>query len=80
MRERPESVPGQACCSPLRSECELTKDSADHRPMFSVRIFGPDLEQLARLGEQARQIIEKVRRTGDLRVELTRIAAIPRSR
>ncbi len=48
--------------------------------MFSVRIFGPDLEQLARLGEQARQIIEKVRRTGDLRVELTRIAAIPRSR
>jgi heavy metal efflux system protein len=36
---------------------------------ISVRIFGPDLNVLARLGDQAREIMERVRGAADVRAE-----------
>jgi len=38
---------------------------------LAVRIFGPDLERLGTLGEEAREILERVRGLEDLRVEQT---------
>ena len=78
MQKKLESVAGASLLftTPLgmRVDEGLGGSPAD----ISVRIFGPDLEQLARLGEQTRQIMEKVRGTGDLRVE--KLTGLPQLR
>jgi len=45
---------------------------------ISVRIFGPDLDQLSRLGDEAHEIMEKVEGVEDLRVE--RLTGLPQLR
>jgi len=45
---------------------------------LSIRVFGPDLDQLARLGAEAQRIVAQVRGVEDLRVEA--VAALPQVR
>jgi cobalt-zinc-cadmium resistance protein CzcA len=45
---------------------------------LSVRVFGPDLDELARLGEEVRAVMSRVRGVADLRVE--RLVGLPQLR
>jgi len=78
MREKLEVVAGVtiAYTTPLlmRIDEGLAGTPAD----ISVRIFGPDLDQLAKLAEEAREKISKVRGIEDLRVE--KLTGLPQLR
>lgn len=69
MREKVESVPGASALitTPLlmRIDEGLGGTPAD----LYVRVFGPDLDQLAQIGERARAIMSQVKGVTDLRVE-----------
>ncbi len=69
MREKVESVPGASALitTPLlmRIDEGLGGTPAD----LYVRVFGPDLDQLAQIGERARTIMAQVKGVTDLRVE-----------
>jgi cobalt-zinc-cadmium resistance protein CzcA len=69
MREKVESVPGASALitTPLlmRIDEGLGGTPAD----LYVRIFGPDLDRLAQIGERARAIMAQVKGVTDLRVE-----------
>jgi cobalt-zinc-cadmium resistance protein CzcA len=69
MREKVTSVPGASALitTPLlmRIDEGLGGTPAD----LYVRIFGPDLDQLAQIGERARAIVAQVKGVTDLRVE-----------
>ena len=45
---------------------------------ISVRVFGPDLNKLAELGEQVRRVMSKVRGVTDLRAE--KLTGLPQLR
>jgi len=78
MRKKLESVAGASLLFTTPLGMRIDEGLGGSPADISVRIFGPDLEQLARLGEQARQIMEKVRGTGDLRVE--KLTGLPQLR
>jgi cobalt-zinc-cadmium resistance protein CzcA len=79
MRQKLESVAGASLLFTTPLGMRIDEGLGGSPADISVRIFGPDLEQLARLGEQARQIMEKkVRGTGDLRVE--KLTGLPQLR
>ena len=78
MRLRLESVPGASLLFTTPLGMRIDEGLGGSPADISVRIFGPDLEQLARLGEQARQIMERVRGTSDLRVE--KLTGLPQLR
>jgi cobalt-zinc-cadmium resistance protein CzcA len=78
MRKKLESVAGAGLLFTTPLGMRIDEGLGGSPADISVRIFGPDLEQLARLGEQARQIMEKVRGTGDLRVE--KLTGLPQLR
>ena len=78
MRLRLESVPGASLLFTTPLGMRIDEGLGGSPADISVRIFGPDLEQLARLGEQARQIVERVRGTSDLRVE--KLTGLPQLR
>jgi cobalt-zinc-cadmium resistance protein CzcA len=69
MREKVTSVPGASALitTPLlmRIDEGLGGTPAD----LYVRVFGPDLDQLAQIGERARAIMAQVKGVTDLRVE-----------
>jgi heavy metal efflux system protein len=69
MREKVTSVPGASALitTPLlmRIDESLGGTPAD----LYVRVFGPDLDQLAQIGERARTIMAQVKGVTDLRVE-----------
>jgi cobalt-zinc-cadmium resistance protein CzcA len=78
MRQKLESVAGASLLFTTPLGMRIDEGLGGSPADISVRIFGPNLEQLARLGEQARQIMEKVRGTGDLRVE--KLTGLPQLR
>jgi len=78
MRLKLESVPGASLLFTTPLGMRIDEGLGGSPADISVRIFGPDLEQLARLGEQARQIMQRVRGTSDLRVE--KLTGLPQLR
>ena len=64
------TCPASPCCSRRRSACASTKGLGGTPADLSVRVFGPDLDELARLAEQAERIMARRRRAStDLRAE-----------
>jgi len=78
VREKLETVPGVSTLltTPLgmRVDEGLGGTPAD----LSLRVFGPDLDELVRLGEQVREVMSRVAGITDLRVE--QMAGLPQLR
>ena len=62
------------CCSPRRWACASTRAWAARPADLSVRIFGPDLDELARLGDRARELMAAIEGIEDLRRRAGRTA------
>jgi cobalt-zinc-cadmium resistance protein CzcA len=69
MRERLEHVPGVATLFTTPLGMRIDEGLGGTPADLQVRIFGPDLAQLARLAGEARELIEPVRGLTDLRAE-----------
>jgi cobalt-zinc-cadmium resistance protein CzcA len=69
MREKLEKVPGVSMLFTTPLGMRIDEGLGGTPADLSVRIFGPDLDQLARLAEQARELISHVGGIADLRVE-----------
>jgi cobalt-zinc-cadmium resistance protein CzcA len=69
MREAVQKVPGVVALFTTPLGMRIDEGLGGTPADISVRIFGPDLDELARLGESARQIVKDVRGVTDLRVE-----------
>jgi len=78
MREKLEVVAGASLLFTTPLGMRIDEGLGGSPADISVRIFGTDLVHLARLGEQASQIMEKVRGTSDLRVE--KLTGLPQLR
>ena len=76
MRERLEELPGIAVLFTTPLGMRIDEGLGGTPADLSVRIFGPDLDELSRLAEQAEQLIRDVDGITDLRAEqLTGLAA-----
>lgn len=71
MRERLRDVPGVNVLFTTPLGMRIDEGLGGTPADLSVRVFGPDLEELARLAEQARQVAALVAGVTDLRVEQT---------
>ncbi len=69
MRERLEPLPGVAVLFTTPLGMRIDEGLGGTPADVSVRIFGPDLDQLARLAERAEQAIRDVQGLTDLRAE-----------
>jgi cobalt-zinc-cadmium resistance protein CzcA len=69
MREKLEGVPGIAVLFTTPLGMRIDEGLGGTPADISVRIFGPDLDQLSRLGEQAETLIRGVDGLTDLRAE-----------
>lgn len=69
MREQVEKVPGVSVLFTTPLGMRIDEGLGGTPADISVRIFGPDLDELAGLAAQAREIMEEVRGLTDLRVE-----------
>jgi cobalt-zinc-cadmium resistance protein CzcA len=69
MRERVEDTPGIAVLFTTPLGMRIDEGLGGTPADLSVRIFGPDLNELSRLAEQAEQLIRKVPGVVDLRAE-----------
>jgi cobalt-zinc-cadmium resistance protein CzcA len=69
MRERLENLPGIAILFTTPLGMRIDEGLGGTPADISVRVFGPDLDELARLAEQAEAIMAKVRGLTDLRAE-----------
>jgi cobalt-zinc-cadmium resistance protein CzcA len=69
MRARVANVPGVTALFTTPLGMRIDEGLGGTPADVSVRIFGPDLDELARLGERVRQIAAGVRGLADLRVE-----------
>jgi len=69
MRKRLDSVPGATVLFTTPLGMRIDEGLGGTPADISVRIFGPDLNELARLAEKARSIMADVRGVADLRVE-----------
>jgi heavy metal efflux system protein len=69
MRERLEGMPGIAVLFTTPLGMRIDEGLGGTPADLSVRIFGPDLDELSRLAEQAEQLIRGVDRIADLRAE-----------
>lgn len=78
MREAVEKVPGVSALFTTPLGMRIDEGLGGTPADLSVRIFGPDLERLASLGEQARAIVSRVEGVEDLRVE--RLSGLPQLR
>jgi heavy metal efflux system protein len=78
MRERVEKVPGVSTLFTTPLGMRIDEGLGGTPADLSVRIFGPDIEQLARLGDAARDRMSGVRGIEDLRVE--RLTGLPQLR
>jgi cobalt-zinc-cadmium resistance protein CzcA len=75
MREKTENVPGVSILFTTPLGMRIDEGLGGTPADLSVRIFGPDLDALARLGEQAKAIMARVEGVADLRVE--RMTGLP---
>ena len=69
MRERLEELPGIAVLFTTPLGMRIDEGLGGTPADLSVRIFGPDLDELSRLAEQAEQLIGGVEGITDLRAE-----------
>jgi cobalt-zinc-cadmium resistance protein CzcA len=69
MRERLEKVPGVAVLFTTPLGMRIDEGLGGTPADLQVRIYGPDLDQLARLAEEARELMEPVEGITDLRAE-----------
>lgn len=69
MRERLEAVPGGSALFTTPLGMRIDEGLGGTPADLYVRIFGPDLDQLAQIGERARAIMSQVKGVTDLRVE-----------
>jgi cobalt-zinc-cadmium resistance protein CzcA len=78
MRAKLEKVPGVSVLFTTPLGMRIDEGLGGTPADLSVRIFGPDLDQLARLAEQARELMAHVDGIADLRVE--RLTGLPQLR
>ncbi|WP_395807249.1 efflux RND transporter permease subunit [Archangium minus] len=78
MREAVAKVPGLSVLFTTPLGMRIDEGLGGSPADVSVRIFGPDLEQLAQLGERARDVMARVRGVADLRVE--KLSGLPQLR
>lgn len=78
MRESVARVPGVSALFTTPLGMRIDEGLGGTPADISVRIFGPDLEELARLGERARDIMSHVRGIEDLRAE--KLTGLPQIR
>ncbi len=69
MREALESVPGISILFTTPLGMRIDEGLGGTPADLSVRVFGPDLNELARLGDQARDLMADIQGIEDLRVE-----------
>jgi len=69
MREKLEDAPGVSVLFTTPLGMRIDEGLGGTPADISVRIFGPDLDQLTKLGQQARQVMSAVPGITDLRVE-----------
>ncbi len=69
MRERLEHVPGVAVLFTTPLGMRIDEGLGGTPADLSVRIFGPDLDELSRLAEQAEGVMREIRGIADLRAE-----------
>jgi cobalt-zinc-cadmium resistance protein CzcA len=69
MRERLQPVPGVTTLFTTPLGIRIDEGLGGTPADISVRIFGPDLDELARLAERARRLMSGVRGVSDLRTE-----------
>ena len=78
MREKLEEVPGVSVLFTTPLGMRIDEGLGGSPADISVRVFGPDLDQLATLAERTRAIMTGVRGIEDLRVE--RVSGLPQLR
>ncbi len=78
MRDRLKSVPGVTVLFTTPLGMRIDEGLGGTPADISVRIFGPDLDELTRLAERARQLMGGVRGVSDLRAE--QITGLPQLR
>ena len=78
MRARAERVPGMSVLFTTPLGMRIDEGLGGTPADIAVRIFGPDLDELARLGERARRIVSEVDGITDLRVE--KLTGLPQLR
>jgi cobalt-zinc-cadmium resistance protein CzcA len=69
MREKLEKVPGVAVLFTTPLGMRIDEGLGGTPADIQVRIYGPDLDRLARLAEEARELMEPVEGIADLRAE-----------
>ncbi len=69
VREKLEKVPGLSTLFTTPLGMRIDEGLGGTPADLSVRVFGPDLDKLVRLGEQVRQVMSRVDGIADLRVE-----------
>src|SRR5512145_715536 len=69
MRERLEGMPGIAVLFTTPLGMRIDEGLGGTPADLSVRIFGPDLDELSRLAEQAEGVMREIRGITDLRTE-----------
>lgn len=78
MRDQVSQVPGVSVLFTTPLGMRIDEGLGGTPADLSVRVFGPDLDELARIGERARQIASSVRGIEDLRVE--QVTGLPQLR
>jgi cobalt-zinc-cadmium resistance protein CzcA len=78
MREALESVPAVSVLFTTPLGMRIDEGLGGTPADLSVRVFGPDLDELARLGDRARDLMSGVKGVADLRVE--QVGGLPQVR
>lgn len=78
MREKLQQVAGVSIIYTTPLLMRIDEGLAGTPADISVRIFGPDLDELARIGERTRDIMAKIKGVADLRME--RLTGLPQFR
>jgi cobalt-zinc-cadmium resistance protein CzcA len=78
MRDQVSQVPGVSVLFTTPLGMRIDEGLGGTPADLSVRVFGPDLDELARIAERARQIASSVRGIEDLRVE--QVTGLPQLR
>ena len=78
MRDRLKDVPGVTVLFTTPLGMRIDEGLGGTPADISVRIFGPDLTELTRLGERTRQLMSAVRGVSDLRAE--QVSGLPQLR
>jgi cobalt-zinc-cadmium resistance protein CzcA len=76
MREKLRAVPGTSILFTTPLGMRIDEGLGGTPADLNVRIFGPDLDQLSRLGEEAKEVMEDVPGLTDMRVERITVCAV----